>query len=235
MKIRCLIVDDEPLSQDVLIQYVADTPLLELAGVCADAFEAGEALQGGNIQLMFLDVNMPKLSGVRFVKTLQNPPMVVFTTAYPEFAIEGFEVDAVDYLVKPFSFERFLKAVNKVVEKMSLASRKGSDPSGFILLKSDGKVYKVNFPDIEYMQSYGDYVKVFTGGKCLVVHDTFKSLLEQVPARDFVRIHKSYIIALAKIQYLEGNQVKTAREVLPIGLNYKEDLLKRLQEISKGC
>ncbi|HEY4787806.1 MAG TPA: LytTR family DNA-binding domain-containing protein [Bacteroidales bacterium] len=231
MKIKCLIVDDEPLSQDVLKKYVDDCPLLELAGISFDAFEANDMLQAHDIQLIFLDINMPKLSGIRFVKTLNNAPLIIFTTAYPEYAIEGYEVDATDYLVKPFSFERFLKAVNKAIEKINYAQLKNQPAGGFILLKSDKKVYKVNYDDIMYLQSFGDYVKVFTSEKCLVVHDTFKNMQEQLPEREFVRIHKSYLIAFGKIQYIEGNQVKIGNELIPIGLNYKEELTKRLKEI----
>ena len=231
MKIKCLIVDDEPLSQDVLKKYVDDCPLLELAGISFDAFEANDMLQAHDIQLIFLDINMPKLSGIRFVKTLNNAPLIIFTTAYPEYAIEGYEVDATDYLVKPFSFERFLKAVNKAIEKINYAQLKNQPANGFILLKSDKKVYKVNYDDIMYLQSFGDYVKVFTNEKCLVVHDTFKNMQEQLPEREFVRIHKSYLIAFGKIQYIEGNQVKIGNELIPIGLNYKEELTKRLKEI----
>ena len=231
MKIKCLIVDDEPLSQDVLKKYIEESSLLELMGTSSDAFEANTMLQAHDIQLIFLDINMPKLSGIRFVKTLTDPPLIIFTTAYPQYAIEGFEVDAVDYLVKPFSFERFLKAVNKAIEKINYMQLKNHAGSGFILLKSDKKVYKVNYEDITYLQSFGDYVKVFTSGKCLVVHDTFKNIQEQLPEREFVRVHKSYLIAFGKIQYIEGNQVKIGNELIPVGLNYKEDLAKRLKDM----
>lgn len=193
MRIKCIIVDDEPLSQDVLKKYINESPMLELVNICSDAFEANNVLQAGNIQLMFLDINMPKLSGIRFVKTLSNPPLVIFTTAYPEYAIDGFEVDAIDYLVKPFSYERFLKATNKAIEKINFLHLKSPAHTEFILLKSDKKVFKINFNEINYLQSFGDYVKVFTCEKCLIVHDTFKNILEQLPSQSFLRIHKSYI------------------------------------------
>jgi DNA-binding LytR/AlgR family response regulator len=230
MKIKCIIVEDEPLSQDILKKYIEDSTILELIGIASDAFEANSLLQADDIQLIFLDINLPKLSGIRFVKSLTNAPLVIFTTAYPEYAIEGFETDAVDYLVKPFSFERFLKAVNKSVEKLNLKLQKHTSINEFILLKSDKKVYKVNFNEIYYLQSFGDYVKVYVSGKCLVIHNTFKSILEQLPGDRFIRIHKSYIIALDKIQYLEGNQVKIANELIPIGLNYKDDLIRILKD-----
>ena len=139
MKIRCIVVDDEPLSQDVLKKYILDCPMLELVKICSDALEANNELINNNIQLMYLDINMPKLSGIRFIKTLANPPLVIFTTAYPEYAIEGFEVDAVDYLLKPFSYERFLKATNKAIEKINYSNIKNTVANDFILLKSDKK------------------------------------------------------------------------------------------------
>jgi len=230
MKIRCLIVDDEPLSQDVLKKYIGDSPVLELVGTCFDAFEANEVLCTNDIQIIFLDINMPKLSGIRFIRTLSNPPLVIFTTAYPEYAIEGFEVDAIDYLVKPFSYERFLKAVNKAVEKITFSQLKKPAGDGYMLLKSDKKVYKVDFRDICYMQSFGDYIKVFTTEKCIVIHDTFLKIQEQLPEEFFARVHKSYIIALDKIKYMEGNQVKIGDVLIPIGLIYKDNIHKLLRK-----
>ena len=140
-------------------------------------------------------------------------------------------MDALDYLVKPFPYDRFLKAVNKATEKISHVQSKSSATNGFILLKSDKKVYKVNYNDIYYLQSLGDYVKVFTSEKCLVVHDTFKNMLEQLPANEFMRIHKSYLIALSKIQYIDCNQVKIANELIPIAVGSKDELIKRLKEV----
>jgi DNA-binding LytR/AlgR family response regulator len=230
MRIKCIIVDDEPLSQNVLKKYIADTPMLELLEVCSDAFEANQIIASNDIQLMFLDINMPKLSGISFAKTMTKSPLIIFTTAYPEYAIEGFEVDAIDYLVKPFSYERFLKATNKAIERINLSQLKNIVSDSFILLKSDKKVFKINYDNINYLQSFGDYIKVFTNDKCLVVHDTFKNMQEQLPVQYFQRIHKSYIVALNKIKYIDGNQIKIVEELLPIGLNFKEELLKRLNK-----
>jgi DNA-binding LytR/AlgR family response regulator len=230
MRLKCLVVDDEPLSQDVLKRYINDSPMLELVKVCSDAYEATDFLQNNHIQLIFLDINMQKLSGIHFIKSLSHPPLVIFTTAYPEYAIEGFEVDAADYLLKPFSYERFLKAINKAIVKINFTNTNTFADDEFILLKSDKKVFKINFKEIYYLQSLGDYIKVHTNEKPLIVHNTFKNLLEQLPTKDFLRIHKSFVIALSKIQYLEGNQVKIANELIPVGLNYKEDLLKRLSK-----
>jgi DNA-binding LytR/AlgR family response regulator len=226
--VKCIIVDDEPLSQDVLKKYIADTPMLELINVCSDAFEASQIISSNEIQLMYLDINMPKLSGISLVKTMTKPPLIIFTTAYPQYAIEGFEVDAVDYLVKPFSYERFLKATNKAIEKINLSQLKNTSSNNYILLKADKKVFKINYDEINYLQCFGDYIKVFTLDKCLVTHDTFKNIQEQLPGKYFLRIHKSYIVALDKIKYIDGNQLKVAEEMIPIGLNYKDEFVKRL-------
>ena len=235
MKLKCLIVDDEPLAQDILVKYVGDCPPLELLKVCSDAFEAGEFIMSRQVDLIFLDINMPRLSGIRFVKTINQPILIIFTTAYPEFAAEGFESDAVDYLVKPFSFERFLKAVNKASELAEVRKRKvalqdtgPSQTHEFILLRSDKKIFKINFEDILYFESTGDYIKVFCSDKKIIIHETFKNLVTQLPVNQFIRVHKSYIVSVTKIRLIEGNQVDVAGQKIPIGLVFKEELLKRL-------
>jgi len=235
MDLRCLIVDDEPLAVDVLQHYIADCPNLELVASCADAFEAGTILQQNSVDLLLLDITMPRLSGIGFIRTLLNPPMVIFTTAYPEYAIEGFEVDAVDYLVKPISFERFLKAVNKASGLLELKQRpksnapvKNFEDQDYILLRSNKKVYRVKLDDILFLQSLGDYVQVHLQQKQLIVHDTFRNILSMLPEGDFIRIHKTVIVPVNKIEYIDGNQLFIANTALPIGLNFKEELMKRL-------
>jgi DNA-binding LytR/AlgR family response regulator len=235
IKLRCLVVEDEPLSQEVLISYISAVPTLELIRVCNDAIEATDVLRATHIDLLFLDINLPKISGIRFLKTIATPPMVIFTTAYPEYAVEGFESDAIDYLVKPFPFERFLKAVNKATEWFVMLTERTAAikqlpdaPAGFLLLRSDKRVHKVNLADIRYMEATGDYIKVYVADRCLVVHETFKSMLEQLPVAFFIRIHKSFIIPVQRISYLEGNQVRVDDKLLPIGLVYRDDLMKRL-------
>lgn len=239
-KLRCLVVEDEPLSQEVLTSYISDVPALELVQVCSDAIETTEVLRVTNIDLLFLDINLPKISGIRFLKTIASPPMVIFTTAYPEFAIEGFEHDAIDYLVKPFPFERFLKAVNKAMEWFALQNNKtvskGQDsgaPVGFLLLRADKRVHKVNLSDILYLEATGDYIKVYFSDRCLVIHETIKSMLEKLPYEYFIRVHKSFIIPVQRILYLEGNQVKVGDNLIPIGLVYKEEVMNRLH-LSSG-
>jgi len=242
MKLRCLIIEDEPLSQDVLIKYIKECPSLELVEVCPDAFVATDVIRNKTVDLVFLDINLPGLSGLRFIKTITKPLMVIFTTAYPEFAVEGFETDAIDYLVKPFSFERFLKAVNKALKEakytMEQSTNKKTRPfsgPGFILVKADKKVYKVNFSDIDWIEAIGDYVKVITREKYLLVHETLKNILEQLPEELFIQVHKSYIVHIQKIQYIEGNRIKIVNNFIPTGMVFKENLMKRLKSsLSKG-
>ena len=227
MSMNCLIVDDEPLSREVLRNYIYDHPDLELAGECKDAFEAMGDLEQKAIDLIFLDINMPKLSGINFYKSLNQKPMVIFTTAYPEFAVEGFELDAVDYLLKPFSFERFIKAVNKAKGKLPAAEKESTD---FIMLKADKKMYRTAYDDILFFESLGDYVKVHTKERVLIIASTLKKLLTELPESRFLRTHKSYIISMSSVEYIEGNQIKIGEQMVSIGQAYREEVLARLKQ-----
>lgn len=219
--INCLIVDDEPLAREVLESYVNEIAELKLVGSCKNALEAKELLNKIEVELIFLDINMPEISGITFYKTLVKKPKVIFTTAYPEYALEGFELDAVDYLLKPFSFDRFEKAV----EKVSKSAVGGLD---FIMLKADKRMHKINFEQILYFESIGDYVKVILKeGKNLIIAETLKKLEEKLPV-DFIRIHKSYIISLPDLRYIEGNQVHLDNRNIPIGQSYRDALKKIL-------
>lgn len=224
MKLNCLIVDDEPLSQDVIIDFVKACPELHLVNVCNNALEAGEILKQQNIDLLFLDINMPKLSGIGFIKSLKEPPLFVFITAYPEFAIEGFEVDAVDYLVKPVSFERFRTSVNRAIERLE-----GNENIKHLMVRSNKKNYRINFDELLYLEAQGDYVRFVTEDKSLMVHGTLKEFITQIPEKLFGRIHKSYVISLSKVVYTEGNQVKIGEHKLPVSLSYKDELIKKLR------
>lgn len=228
--IRCLIIDDEPLSLDILEKYISDIPDLELAGKSLDAFDAIDKLQENEVDLMFLDINMPKLSGINMLKTLKEHPEVIITTAYPEYAVEGFELDVIDYLVKPISFERFLKAIHKAQKKLREQNDiQSQDENSFIMVKSGKKHYKILFSDIKYVESMGDFVKVHTETKTHIVSNTLKNINEELPKSKFIQIHKSYIISLERIEYLEGNQVKIDNNFVPIGLTYKVQLLQKLE------
>ncbi|MCG6189295.1 LytR/AlgR family response regulator transcription factor [Maribellus maritimus] len=227
MQLRCLIVDDEPLSQDVIEEFVEACPELVLAGVYDNALEAGKKLAEGKIDLLFLDINMPKLSGIGFVKSLKEPPLFVFVTAYPEYAVEGFEVDAVDYLLKPVSFERFRASVNRVLERISARNENKND-HGHIMLRADKKNYRVDFNEILFLEAQGDYVKFVTTKDSLMVHGTMKEFILQLPVEKFERIHKSYVISLSKVVYLEGNQVKVGDHKIPVSINFREQLIQKL-------
>jgi len=231
--IRCLVIEDEPLAQNILKKYIGDLPSLELVAVCNDALEAQGIVASKNIQLLFLDINLPKLSGLNFLKTLPQPPLVIFTTAYPEFAVDGFDLNAIDYLLKPFSFERFLKAVNKVHGKgmhPPNPSTEEKNTNEFIFLKADKKVYKIDLDDIIYAEATGDYVKVNTRDEQFVVNITLKKLLELLPPAEFLRVHKSYLISTGKIKFFEGNYIKVGHTNIPIGAAYREEIFTRLRE-----
>jgi two-component system, LytTR family, response regulator len=228
--IQCAIIEDEPLAQNILKKYIEDHPALELKAVCNNAEEAQKVLLRQDVELLFLDINLPKLSGVSFLKTLPHQPLVIFTTAYPEYAVEGFELDAIDYLLKPFSFERFLKAANKAVQQLNKKEIAEQTSPSFIFLKADKKVHKVNLDDILYLEAAGDYIKVVTGSGQYIVNDTLKSLQDELPPVQFIRVHKSYIISRNKIKFFAGNYVKVGNADIPIGNSYKEEISTRLKE-----
>lgn len=227
MKMRCLIIDDEPLSVRVVEKYLAELPQWDLIASCENAFEAMEILRKEEVDLVFLDINMPKLSGISFLKSLKNPPLVIFITAYPEHAVEGFELAALDYLLKPFSFERFLKSVHRAEEKWS--NQSPHPIAQHLFIKADKKLYKVDFEDILYLQAYGDYVKIFTKEKTLVTKDRLSNLEKELPISLFQKIHRSHTIALSAIQFIEGNQVQIGSSKLPIASSFKEELMGRLK------
>jgi len=225
LNIKCVIIDDEPSSQIVLQRFIKDVPFLELLATCNNAIDALQLLKtNATIDVLFLDINMPKISGLNFYKSLQNPPKVIFTTAYPQYAIEGFEVNAIDYLLKPFSFDRFLTAVNKLTDKSS-NQNKGSE---FIIIKSNKVLHKITLNDILFIEAFGDYVKVHLGDKFILTNSTFTNLLESLPKQDFVRTHKSFSINLKKLSSVSGNLITIETHTIPIGQKYKSEFLKLL-------
>lgn len=229
MTLSCLIVDDEPLSLDVLEKYIADVPDLQLAGRCQDAFEAMDALAKNKTDLLFLDINMPGLSGINMVKSMKDLPEVIFTTAYPEYAIEGFELDVLDYLLKPISFERFVKSIQKAKAKLLSRESGSAGGSDFLTVKAGKKIHKVAYEEILYFSAMGDFLKIHTKEKTYISSNTLKNVLDQLPAGRFVRIHKSYAISLHAFSYLEGNRVFLGTTELPLGHTYKDDLLRLLE------
>lgn len=225
-QITCLVIDDEPSAQKILEQYISDTPALALLETCNDALEARDFLDEQPADLLFLDINMPKLSGISFLKSMTDPPAVILTTAYDDYALEGYELDVVDYLLKPFSFERFLKAISKVEERLSV-----SKESNHLFVKVDNKTYRIDIEDIIYIEAMGDYVTIHTEERGFTTYQTLQNMERQLP-NSFLRIHKSYIIALDKTDYLEGNRIVIEDKEFPVGGTYKEDVKNRFSSRS---
>jgi len=231
MEIKALIVDDEPLAQNVIQQYAKKLPQLTIASTCNDAICAHDFLQNNSVDLLFLDINMPKLSGISFLRNLKNAPLVIFTTAYSEYALEGFELDAIDYLKKPFSFDRFCKAVFKAEELLKLKNPSQSHTltetaSDFLFIKSNKKTIKVKFTDIYYIEGLGDYIQIHLADQKIITNLSMKKIISLLPENEFYRIHKSYIISLEKIDLVEGNMVQVNKTKLPVGNSYRQDFME---------
>jgi DNA-binding LytR/AlgR family response regulator len=223
--ITCIIVDDEISSQKVLQHFIGDVNTLELKATCNNAREAFKYLQlNSKIDLLFLDINMPNQSGLEFYKTLKDPPKVIFTTAYSQYAVEGFEVNAIDYLLKPISFERFLTAINKTISTLNI----DNETSDFVILKENKSLHKVLFDNIQYIEAFGDYVKVHTDFKIIVTHSTFSNFINNLP-NQFLRVHKSFSINLNKMSQISGNQITIEKHTIPIGQTYKQSVLNALK------
>lgn len=231
--IRTIIVDDEPLAQDVIETHLEKLADFELIAKCNNVVEAQEILSNEEIDIIFLDIQMPQITGIEFVKTLQNPPIIIFTTAYDNYAIEGFELNAVDYLLKPISFDRFMKAANKARDKFEASAPSAiggaiSKKEDYMFVKADKKLIKVNFDDIIYIEGLKDYVIIRMNEGRVITLQTMKSLEAKLPQDKFMRIHRSYIVGLNKIQAVIGNMVeiteKNQSKHLPIGKNYREQL-----------
>jgi DNA-binding LytR/AlgR family response regulator len=221
--IKCLIIDDEPAARDILETYITDCPETEIAGICHDALQARSWMNEHTADLMFVDINMPKLSGLSFIKTLNAPPQIILSTAYSEHAVDAFDLGVTDYLLKPFSFERFLKAIDKV----KLHGEKSDGNSPAITIKADGKLYRVIHEEILYFKSQGDYVTLYSTDKNITFHYSLKGLSKILPNGQFCRVHRSYIVSLPKIEYLDGNRLKVGDELIPIGNSYKETFLQK--------
>ncbi len=228
MKISCIIIDDEPLARKGLKEYIADVDFLELRGEFETALQAAELVNSGDIQLLFLDIQMPKITGLDFFKSLPHPPPVIFTTAYPQYALEGFEVNALDYLVKPISFERFLKAVLKAREFYEVRETKAGGAADFFFIKADNKLVKIFYDDILYAEALQNYVTIHTKGKKFITYLTFRSVEDYLPASKFIKVHKSYIVAAEKVESIEGNDIRIETHHIPISRNLKDEVMERL-------
>lgn len=231
--IKTLIVDDEPLAHDIIENYVNKIPDMEIVAKCDNAIEANQILQSEDVDLVFLDIQMPQMTGIELVKSLNNPPKIVFTTAYAEYAVDGFELNAVDYLMKPIAFDRFLKAVNKVKDALDPADI-ATTAEDFFFVKADKKLIKVHFSEILYVEGLKDYVIIKKEQGRVIALQTMKSLEKKLPADMFMRVHRSYIVNIQQIKAVVGNTIELIEsgqaKHIPIGKNYKEDLVKIIEQ-----
>ena len=227
--IRCIAIDDEPLALDLVEDFVSKVPFLELVQSFSSALEALEILRNQTIDLLFLDIQMPDISGLQFIKSLENPPKVIFTTAYANHAVEGFNVDAVDYLLKPFTFERFLKAANKAQQHISTENT-GNSPSSvasYMFVKSGYDMVKVDFHSIYYIEGLKDYVKIHTSEKMVIALLSMKSLEDTLPSQ-FFRVHRSYIINFDHLESVSRRSLLVAKTEIPLGDMYRDSFMAKL-------
>ena len=231
MTINCIIIDDEPLARKGLKEYIADVDFLNLAGEFENAVKATGMVSKGNVQLIFLDIQMPKITGLDFFRSLQHAPPVIFTTAYPQYALDGFDLNALDYLVKPISFDRFFKAVLKAKEYYEIrqqnetAKEKKQD---YFFIKADNKLVKIFFEEILFVEALQNYVMIHTTDKKYITYLTFKSVEEYLHSDQFIKTHKSYIVSASKIESIEGNDIRVGNHHVPISRNEKEEVMERL-------
>jgi DNA-binding LytR/AlgR family response regulator len=228
MKLRCIIVDDEPVARKVLKEYIDDIAFLEVIGEADNALKAQPLLDKESVDLMFLDINMPKLTGLEFLRTSTSLPMVIITTAYTEHALDGFTLDVMDYLVKPFSFERLLKACNKAKDyhQLRLKADKVGGSEDYFFVKCNGRIEKVFYDELLFIEASLNYVTLHTVNSRMIVYLTIKGIIECLPADRFIKVHKSYIVNLQKISSIEGNIVHIGKAEIPISQNNQEEVMK---------
>ncbi len=233
MKIKTLLVDDEPLALQVLENYVSQLPELELAGLCSNAIEANEKIQNEDIDLICLDIKMPQISGIDFLKSLKNPPLVIFTTAFSNYALESYSLDVVDYLLKPISFDRFMMAINKVTERISNKKSQNQHEDDYFYVKADKKLIRGKYDDIIYIEGLKDYVIIRVDESRIVTLQTMKSLTDKLPDDRFIRVHRSYLVNIDRINSIMGNMIEVFEKgkikLIPIGKNYKDELMDTIE------
>lgn len=233
-RFTCLIADDEPIAREIIEGYCRHLPALQVVASCTNALEAKAVLQEQPVDILFLDINMPVLDGIAFLKTVKYPPQVIFTTAYKEYALNAFDLAAVDYLLKPFSLERFMVAVDKAIEKLrkhrvvpvpAVGESKAEDA---LFIKTDSKIFRIPYNDIIYAEANGNYTRIVTRQNTYLPGMTFSQFEQQLPRALFIRVHRSFIINKSAISHIEGNRVFLNRIEIPVGSNYKEAFLKEL-------
>jgi len=226
--INCLIIDDEPIARDIIKSHISKVANWKVVGSCQRAADAYEVLLNQDVDIIFLDIEMPDMTGVEFLKSLKNPPLIVFTTAYQQYAIEGFDLNIADYLLKPVTVERFMQMVGKVQQQLEVSDKKEKRDLQHCFIKHEGKLLKIEFKDIEYIQAEKDFSSVYLSTGKLFVSMHLKMFEDLLPAQSFSRIHRSYIIPHDKVQAINGNAVQLASTEIPIGSSYKESLFKAL-------
>jgi len=233
--IRCLAIDDESLALDLLEDNIRKVPFLELAGKCKSAAEAIEILRSEKVDLLFLDIQMPDISGIQLVKSLSQKPLVIFTTAYEKYALQGYELDVLDYLLKPFPFERFLKAVNKAMEYIAFREKENltgelNRGENFIFVRADYKLVRIDLRDILYIEGLKDYIKIYTGEKPVITLMGMNEIMEKLPSGNFIRVHRSFIVNLLKIEYIQRNMIIIGNKEIPVSDHYKEKFYKVIKQ-----
>ncbi len=230
MTINCLIIDDEPLARRGMQEFISEVAFLHAAGQCENAVKAAVFLQSTSIDLIFLDIQLPKISGIEFLKSLENPPMAILTTANPDYALEGFALDVVDYLVKPVAFNRFLKAVTKAHDIFELRSRPSGEDNqaGYFFVKSNGMYERVLYNELLFAEAYQNYCILHLPGRKLITYLTFRALEKQLSSSQFIKVHKSYIVSIPKIDAIEGNVIRIADASIPISRSLKEEVKQKI-------
>jgi DNA-binding LytR/AlgR family response regulator len=233
MRLKTLIIDDEPLAQKGMAEYIQDTPFLYLAGKAEDPTDAFAILSNQTVDLIFLDIEMPRMSGMAFLRLLKNPPIIIIASAYKDYALEGYELAILDYLVKPIPYERFLKAALKAQEYYNLTHKSLNEPpfsDSYFFVKSQNKIEKIDIADLLFIEAESNYVTFHTKQRKLLSYLTLKNVMTSLPMSQFVRIHKSYVVALDKIQSIDMTQLKIGTITLPLSRNYRDDLMVRIEE-----
>lgn len=225
-RVSCIVVEDEPLAREILLKFITEVKGLDLAGMFENAGDAISFLQNNRVELMFLDVNLPDLSGIEMFRSLSSPPKVIFATAHHEFAVDGFELNAVDYLLKPFSFQRFLKAVNKAFDQINVGNATISGTK--VNIKSGKTIYSLESDKILFVEGCGDYVNVNTDDSLITIHATLKEMERILALHGCLRVHRSFIVKLNRIELMSGKTLKIGDKSIPVGSNYQEELEKRL-------
>jgi len=234
--IKCIIVDDEPVAREILEDHLIKINAIEVIASCKNAIEAFNAINASKIDLIFLDINMPEISGLSFARSINKEVKIIFTTAYREYAVDGFNLKAVDYLLKPVSFERLLQAVNKFFDEIPTIPAETPkqiqpEKNDFIFVRADRKMIRIDFSDINYIESLGDYLKIHLNNKIITTRETISNIEVKLPKNDFMRIHRSFIVSLKKIESFTNEYVEISKKAVPISRSYKKEVLKRLENV----